>query len=53
MFIPNGPINNIQALIEILALGADQATSHYLNQWWLDDRRIYASLGPNEFYLQF
>ena len=29
-------------------LGADQATSHYLNQWWLDYRRIYASLGPNE-----
>ena len=29
-------------------LGADQATSHYLNQWWLDYRRIYASLGLNE-----
>ena len=29
-------------------LGADQATSHYLNQWWLVYRRIYASLGPNE-----
>ena len=29
-------------------LGADQATSHYLNQWWLDLRRIYASLGLNE-----
>ena len=25
-----------------LWLGADQATSHYLNQWWLDYRRIYA-----------
>ena len=23
-------------------------TSHYLNQWWLDYRRIYASFGPNE-----
>ena len=31
-----------------LWLGADQATSHYLNQWWLDYRRIYASLGLNE-----
>ena len=30
-------------------LGADQATSHYLNQWWLDYWRIYASLGLNEF----
>ena len=29
-------------------LGADQTTSHYLNQWWLDYRRIYASLGLNE-----
>ena len=25
-----------------------QATSHYLNQWWFDYRRIYASLGLNE-----
>ena len=29
-------------------LGADQVTSHYLNQWWLVYRRIYASLGLNE-----
>ena len=29
-------------------LGADQATSHYLERWWLDCRRIYASLGLNE-----
>ena len=29
-------------------LGADQATSHYLNQWWLVYWRIYASLGLNE-----
>ena len=29
-------------------LGADQATSHYLNQCWLDHWRIYASLGLNE-----
>ena len=29
-------------------LGAIQATSHYLNQWWLIDWRIYASLGLNE-----
>ena len=26
-----------------------QATSHYLNQWWLFYWRIYASLGLNEF----
>ena len=31
-----------------LWLGADQATSQYLNQWWLNYRRIYASLGLNE-----
>ena len=29
-------------------LGAVQATSHYLNQWSLVYRRIYASLGFNE-----
>ena len=29
-------------------LGAVQATSHYLNQWWLVYWRIYASLGVNE-----
>ena len=29
-------------------LGAGQATSHYLNHWRLDYRRIYASLGLNE-----
>ena len=27
---------------------ANQATSHYLNQWWLFYWRIYASLGLNE-----
>ena len=29
-------------------LGAVKATSHYLNQWWLDYLRIYASLGLNK-----
>ena len=29
-------------------LGADQATSHCLNQWWFNYWRIYASLGLNE-----
>ena len=29
-------------------LGAVQATSHYLNQWWLVYWRIYASLDLNE-----
>ena len=29
-------------------LGAGQATSHYLNQWWLVHWRIYVSLGLNE-----
>ena len=29
-------------------LGAGQATSHYLNQWWSVYWRIYASLGLNE-----
>ena len=29
-------------------LGAVQATSHYLKQWWLFYWRIYASVGLNE-----
>ena len=29
-------------------LGAEQATSHYLNQWWLAYWHIYASHGLNE-----
>ena len=29
-------------------LDAHRATSHCLNQWWLDHRRIYASLSLNE-----
>ena len=32
-------------------LGAVQATSHYLNQWWLYYRRICESLGLNELNL--
>ena len=31
-----------------LWLGAGQATSHYLNQWWLVYWCMYASLGLNE-----
>ena len=31
-----------------LWLGTTQATSHYLNQLWLDHRRIYTSLGLSE-----
>ena len=34
-----------------LWLGADQATSHYLNQSWLVYWRIYALLGLNELIL--
>ena len=29
-------------------LGTIQATSHYLNQWWLIYRRVYTPLGLNE-----
>ena len=46
-FVPKGPINNIPALVQIMAC-AVQATSHYLNQCWLVYRRIYASPGLKE-----
>ena len=39
------PISNIPALVQI---GAHQATSHYLNQWWFVYWRIYALLSLNE-----
>ena len=41
-FIPKGQINNIPALVHIMAW------PYYLNQWWLVYYRIYASLGLNE-----
>ena len=49
-FVPKVPINNIPALV-LIRLGAGQATSHYLNQWWLFYWSIHASLGLNELYL--
>ena len=65
-FVPKGPIYNIPSLVQIMAwrhpgdkplseqwLGAIQATSHYLNQWWIVYRPIYASLGLNELIAWF
>ena len=47
-FVPKALINDILAIVQIM-LGADQATSHYLNQWWLSYRRIYVSLNELTF----
>ena len=33
-FVQNDPINNMTALVQIMAW-CEQVTSHYLNQWWL------------------
>ena len=33
-FVPKGPINNIPALVQIMA-SRRPGDSHYLNQWWL------------------
>ena len=41
----------LRVQLTISSIGSDnavQATSHYLNQWWLVYWRIYASLGLNE-----
>ena len=47
-FVPKGPINNCQELVRWW-LVTNQATSHYLNQWWLDYWCIYIwSLGLSE-----
>ena len=42
-FVPRDQINNIPSLVQM----ASQATSLYLNQWWLDYWCIYESLGTN------
>ena len=44
-FVRKGPINNIPEHWFRWWFGADQATSNYLNQWWLSYWRIYASPG--------
>ena len=41
-FVPKGPINNIPALVRIMALRRPG------DKPWLNYRRIYASLGLNE-----
>ena len=43
-FVPKGPINNIRYWLPV-----DQATSHYLNPWWVIHLCIYASPGLNLF----
>ena len=47
-FVPKGPINNIPALVQIMAW---RQPGHYLNQWWLDYWRKYVSLCLNELTL--
>ena len=37
-FVPGGPVNKISALVQLIAW---RRSSHYLNQCWLDYRRIY------------
>ena len=41
-FVPKGQINNIPALVQIMA------ASHYLNQWWSVNWCTYTSFGFNE-----
>ena len=43
-FVPNGSIENILALVQIMAWRRP-TTSHCLIQWWLVNWCIYASLG--------
>ena len=45
--VPKGPINNIPALIQMMAR-CRLGTSHYLSQRWLDYWHTCASLGLNE-----
>ena len=45
-FVFKGPMNNILALVQIMACRRP-GDNHYLNQWWLDYWHIYASFGLN------
>ena len=47
-FVPDGPINNKAALVQVMAW-----TSQYLNQWWLVYWSVYASLSLNESNMVF
>ena len=42
------PYGSNQQLVHIYWLGTNQATRHYLNQWWLVYWCIHASLSHNE-----
>ena len=42
-FVCKSPINNIHALVQILAWRRRGDKPFFLNQWWLDYWRIYAS----------
>ena len=46
-FDPKGSINNTPALVQVMAWRRP-GDNHYLNQWWLDYLRMYASFGLNE-----
>ena len=46
-FVPNVRINNIPALVQIMAWCLP-GPSHYLNQWWLNFGRLNASLSLSE-----
>ena len=50
-FVPKHRINKIPALVQIM-VGTDQATRHYLNQWWSVYWRIYASRCGCNLYLK-
>ena len=50
-FVPNGPINNIPALLQNMAW-CRQAESHYLNQCGLHYWFMYAAICLNELILQ-
>ena len=45
--VPKGPMNNIPALVQIMAW-LRPGDNRHLNQWWLEYWGIYASFGLNE-----
>ena len=52
-FVPKCPINNIAAMVQIMAWRRPGDNSLSEPQWWLVYRHIYASLGLNELIVVF
>ena len=45
-FVPKIPIDNEPALVQNIGYGTEEATSHYMDQWWPKSQSSYGLIGP-------